>query len=959
MKKKRLLDYLLVFAGCILASCEMSFRPVEMTGDNGEILFGIDSGPGTRAELITSLSSFRASAYTANGLVWDNVSFSQPNYYQPYFKGGKYWPNETTYQNAPYTFIAANANMETVSDKHYVKVSYDSYDIVVAGTDNPTYGQQNGLTFEHVQAYLNNVTVSAEEGYTISNITVSLTNLKRAKPYSTSTNYTQFCIEEGTYFGADGTLNVRDDFVEDAWTNYTTSTQTIATSLGSSTKDYFVLPGEQTLHVYWRAQKTGYTETFSRDVTLQFNHGEKINLNIILGGKAVDVILTKEVIPWEIEDEVSENTDEVLVMEFITGGTLQFKKNSTGIDSVDVGPIQYSKNGGAWTSYTATGPSSTSGISVSAGDILCLRSNNSYLGTATSTTSMKYAYFATSAEFYLYGDISALVNGNRESLPNGCFAHLFKNCTKIHAHPTKKLRLPAKQVGKYAYAFMFENNTTLERMPEIAATTMSDYSCYVMFYNCTALTEVSELPATTLGQYCYESMFRNCSSLRTVPERMLPAQTLSVGCYYEMFLACRSLAVSKGFLPAKNLASMCYYGMFSNKSIPVAPDLPATTLAYDCYKSMFEGNVNLVEAPEILPATTLGQGEEYMYMFKGCTSLTRAPYLPALDVTNYAYYQMFYGCTSLNYVKAMFTSRTNQYATYQWLTNVAATGTFVKNADTPLTDSELGVPSGWTVLTEAPTDKSPATFGGLMISPAPARSATPSNGSIEFWIVEQDGKARLKETLYNANEKLYTDFVSLGKYFDSRGDNFTEVSGDIDNLGRKVNYGGYDDWRVPTDTEWSMLATNSTSVRQGATVNGRTGSHYIAVSLFVSLSEYSYTCYNGVLFFPDGKTINLSGKNLYSYIDNGSSTYIILEPDELQSFIDQGCAFVLGMDYKAGKTSPVQYMMGDYDVRTWFHSTKSNASNASYSNPFCKYRIDTSGQSKTYYYPVYLVRSVN
>ena len=64
----------------------------------------------------------------------------------------------------------------------------------------------------------------------------------------------------------------------------------------------------------------------------------------------------------------------------------------------------------------------------------------------------------------------------------------------------------------------------------------------------------------------------------------------------------------------------CYRYMFNGcTSITRAPELPATTLAHNCYECMFYGCTSLTHAPE-LPATTLAHGC-YHYMFSGCTSL--------------------------------------------------------------------------------------------------------------------------------------------------------------------------------------------------------------------------------------------------------------------------------------------------------------------------------------------------
>lgn len=128
--------------------------------------------------------------------------------------------------------------------------------------------------------------------------------------------------------------------------------------------------------------------------------------------------------------------------------------------------------------------------------------------------------------------------------------------------------------------------------------------------------------------------------------------------------------------------------------------LPATTLGRNCYNRMFQGCSGLTAAP-ILPATTLAQ---YCYyaMFNGCTSLTTAPELPATTLADSCYRNMFNGCTSLNYIKAMFTTdpTTVTNSLTNWVNNVAASGTFVKNslATWDITGNS-GVPAGWTIET--------------------------------------------------------------------------------------------------------------------------------------------------------------------------------------------------------------------------------------------------------------------
>ena len=85
------------------------------------------------------------------------------------------------------------------------------------------------------------------------------------------------------------------------------------------------------------------------------------------------------------------------------------------------------------------------------------------------------------------------------------------------------------------------------------------------------------------------------------------------------------------------------------------------------------------------------------------TGITTSPDLPALTLENYCYHYMFRNCSSLNRVKALFTTTPSSSFTYNWLSNVASTGTFIKNANaTWTTTGANGIPTGWTVETVTP-----------------------------------------------------------------------------------------------------------------------------------------------------------------------------------------------------------------------------------------------------------------
>lgn len=145
-------------------------------------------------------------------------------------------------------------------------------------------------------------------------------------------------------------------------------------------------------------------------------------------------------------------------------------------------------------------------------------------------------------------------------------------------------------------------------------------------------------------------LFENCSVLTSAPE--LPATSLAYNCYYCMFLGCTNL-----------------------KS---APELPAEELAYQCYDSMFSGCTNLKTAPE-LPAK-ISQRECYARMFSGCTNLKSAE-LSIEFLDRDCCSQMFNNCTNLSSVTMLAPSEeitlSGSYLDY-WLYN-AGTDQSVQN----------------------------------------------------------------------------------------------------------------------------------------------------------------------------------------------------------------------------------------------------------------------------------------
>lgn len=203
----------------------------------------------------------------------------------------------------------------------------------------------------------------------------------------------------------------------------------------------------------------------------------------------------------------------------------------------------------------------------------------------------------------------------------------------------------------------------------------NNYQFRRLFSGVTTITSAENMvmPATTVKQQCYSQMFQGCTNLVTAPSVIGSSAMTWSGeyCCSDMFHSCTSLTTMPQ-LPAMNLGTRCYWCMFVDcTSLTTALELPSETLANYCYYEMF----------------------------KGCTSLTTAPELPATTLASYCYNTMFDGCTNLNYIKAMFTTTPSTAYMNNWVRNVAASGTFVKNSAATWVTScgSSTYPCDWTI----------------------------------------------------------------------------------------------------------------------------------------------------------------------------------------------------------------------------------------------------------------------
>lgn len=364
------------------------------------------------------------------------------------------------------------------------------------------------------------------------------------------------------------------------------------------------------------------------------------------------------------------------------------------------------------------------------------------------TTMADYCYRAM---FQACTSLTAAPALPASTLAKGCYLGMFVN-TALTSAP----ELPATTLAESCYYQMFQNNPELLSYPALPATVLPKLCYYKMFADCPKLVTAGDLAATTVGESSCEYMFMNCTALETAPA--LPATTLAAACYNYMFSGCTKLTKAPA-LPATTLAVQCYQRMFEEcHALVTAPELPATELAELCYNDMFWNCTALKNAP-VLPATTL---VPYCYtmMFFGCSSLEKAPDLIAAKLEGNCYEHMFMNCTSLNYVKCLATDLGDETATDGWMTNVPATGTFVK---APCVDWSV---KGTTEGTDFDDPSKPCTF----VHGIPA-GWTVETSPIVYAHLNSDGEGNYWATFYNesagftadATTSVYTAKVSSGK----------------------------------------------------------------------------------------------------------------------------------------------------------------------------------------------------
>ena len=212
--------------------------------------------------------------------------------------------------------------------------------------------------------------------------------------------------------------------------------------------------------------------------------------------------------------------------EHITNGIVQIHRYVSNQDYSDRYPltnIQYSKNGGVWTSI-----SYDTDISVNSGDRIEWKAdanvNDGIYSTCYTVANIDavMSIFKGTSDFNVSGNVKSIIYNDdfrtvdetgktiKLSFLFSAYSQYGGNSCVVSA---ENLIMPAN-INRCRS--MFNTQTKLTTAPELPATTLTSQCYDGMFYGCTSLTTAPVLPATTLVAYCYQNMFFGCSSLNSI-----------------------------------------------------------------------------------------------------------------------------------------------------------------------------------------------------------------------------------------------------------------------------------------------------------------------------------------------------------------------------------------------------------------------------------------------------------
>ena len=227
---------------------------------------------------------------------------------------------------------------------------------------------------------------------------------------------------------------------------------------------------------------------------------------VVIAFSELDGVSSTTVSEICVYDDSHDYSQDYLTFRVLTGGTIAWKSIGTGHTDT----IQYSKNGGEWTSITAASTPAT--ISVVEGDVVRFKGTN----TTYAKDKSNYAGFeGGTAYFDIEGNINSLLYGDNFASTTALTNSTYQFCSifkKSHAVSAENLILPATTLKNDCYRAMFSWCEDLVKAPALPATTLATECYWYMFEEC-AISEAPELPAKTISSKAYGYMFTGCTNL--------------------------------------------------------------------------------------------------------------------------------------------------------------------------------------------------------------------------------------------------------------------------------------------------------------------------------------------------------------------------------------------------------------------------------------------------------------
>ncbi len=248
-----------------LASCQIhEFEESLGRSERGPILFTVTdtdadfmsaSMTQTKATDVTSISSVRVTATRGSAgsetLYFDNKVFTKEGNY--WYRASCAWP----VLDPQLHFYASNVPMVFDADGTYIDVDTDT-DALACYLGSPAIQAPNALAMKHVFSSIKDVKIVAKEGYTVSDVTV------RIVP------------------NVAGRYNLRTG----EWTDVVSgSSVTLATELGTTSNDLYLVPGSYFVIASWKASRGSNVRTFTDvPVCLNFEGGKRNDFTFTVGG---------------------------------------------------------------------------------------------------------------------------------------------------------------------------------------------------------------------------------------------------------------------------------------------------------------------------------------------------------------------------------------------------------------------------------------------------------------------------------------------------------------------------------------------------------------------------------------------------------------------------------------------------------------------------------------------------